>query len=149
MPSTSPILSSVWQKNCGGALPTSGKIRNIRGTWPLLDFGLHIFADYQRTLRGAVDFDDLIVLALRALEADENYLLRLQNRWPYILEDEAQDSGFAARNDAAQRRQPRQLVWGDPNQAINTPFTSADTRYRKTSSPNPNNRDRPTLGARH
>ncbi len=109
------------------------KLRNIRGTWPLLDFGLHIFADYQRSLftRGAVDFDDLIVLALRALEADENYLLRLQNRWPYILEDEAQDSGLL------QEMMLRKLTashgnWvrvGDPNQAINTTFTSADTRY--------------------
>ncbi|MEZ4584189.1 MAG: hypothetical protein R3A10_21585 [Caldilineaceae bacterium] len=44
-----------------------------RGTWPLLDFGLRIYADYQRSLqiRGAVDFDDLIVLALQALRADE------------------------------------------------------------------------------
>lgn len=103
------------------------------GTWPLLDFGLHVYADYQRSLfiRGAVDFDDLIVLALQALDADNDYLERLQQRWPYVLEDEAQDSS------ALQEQMLRLLTanhgnWvrvGDPNQAINTTFTSAETRF--------------------
>ena len=121
-----------------------------RGTWPLLDFGLRIYADYQRSLqiRGAVDFDDLIVLALQALRADEGFLQRLQERWPYVLEDEAQDSSLL------QETMLRMLTnnngnWvrvGDPNQAINTTFTSADTRflrefvdrYREQSRPLPN-----------
>jgi len=103
------------------------------GTWPLLDFGVRIYADYQRSLalRGAVDFDDLILLALQALEADEGFLLRLRDRWPYVLEDEAQDSS------SAQEKMLRLLTgggdnWvrvGDPNQAINTTFTSANTRF--------------------
>ncbi|MBW7882239.1 MAG: ATP-dependent helicase [Caldilineaceae bacterium] len=106
---------------------------NQPGTWPLLEFGLRIYADYERSLavRGAVDFDDLILLAIQALYADEAYLERLQNRWPYILEDEAQDSS------AAQEQMLRLLTgghgnWvrvGDPNQAINTTFTSADTQF--------------------
>jgi DNA helicase-2/ATP-dependent DNA helicase PcrA len=109
------------------------KMEKQSGTWPLLDFGLRIYADYQRSLalRGAVDFDDLILLALQALEADEGYLARLQERWPYILEDEAQDSS------SAQEQMLRLLTgatgnWvrvGDPNQAINTTFTSANTRF--------------------
>ena len=103
------------------------------GTWPLLEVGLQVYADYQRSLalRGAVDFDDLILLALQALQADESYLMRLQERWPYVLEDEAQDSGFA------QEKMLRLLTgatgnWvrvGDPNQAINTTFTSASTKF--------------------
>ncbi|MCB0083748.1 MAG: UvrD-helicase domain-containing protein, partial [Caldilineaceae bacterium] len=65
------------------------KLNAQSGAWPLLDFALHIYADYQRSLfmRGAVDFDDLIVLALQALDADPDYLARLQDRWPYVLED--------------------------------------------------------------
>ncbi len=43
--------------------------------------------------RGAVDFDDLIRLALDALQLDADLLARLRHRWPYVLEDEAQDSG--------------------------------------------------------
>lgn len=103
------------------------------GFFPLIDFGLYIYAVYERSLqvRGAVDFDDLIMLALQALRADEGYCARLQQRWPYILEDEAQDSSLA------QEKMLRLLTaahsnWvrvGDPNQAINTTFTSADTRF--------------------
>jgi DNA helicase-2/ATP-dependent DNA helicase PcrA len=103
------------------------------GLFPLLDFGLYIYAVYARSLevRGAVDFDDLIMLALQALRADDGYLARVQQRWPYILEDEAQDSSLA------QEKMLRLLTaahgnWvrvGDPNQAINTTFTSADTRF--------------------
>jgi len=109
------------------------RLANQSGTWPLLDFGIQIYKDYQHSLytRGAVDFDDLIVLALQALRADDGFLDRLQARWPYVLEDEAQDSS------SLQETMLRLLTndngnWvrvGDPNQAINTTFTSADTRY--------------------
>ena len=61
---------------------------------PLAELGYSIYADYQRALayRGAVDFDDLIRLALTLLQNDEEYLERLRFRYPFILEDEAQDS---------------------------------------------------------
>jgi len=103
------------------------------GTWPLLEFGLRIFTDYQRSLfmRGAVDFDDLIVLALQALDADPDFLARLQERWPYVLEDEAQDSS-ALQEEMLRCLSASHGNWvrvGDPNQAINTTFTSADIRF--------------------
>lgn len=108
-------------------------LRAQSGTWPLLDFGLHVYADYQRSLnyRGAVDFDDLIVLSLRVLESDEGYLGRLQERWPFVLEDEAQDSS-ALQEQLLRRLTNTHHNWvrvGDPNQAINTTFTSASTRF--------------------
>jgi DNA helicase-2/ATP-dependent DNA helicase PcrA len=100
---------------------------------PLVEMGWTIYADYQRALayRGAVDFDDLIRLALQALELDSDFLERLRRRWPYILEDEAQDSS------QLQERILRLLAgpdgnWvrvGDPNQAIYETFTTADPRY--------------------
>jgi superfamily I DNA/RNA helicase len=60
---------------------------------PLAELGYSIYADYQRALayRGAVDFDDLIRLALTLLQNDEEYLSDCF-RYPFILEDEAQDS---------------------------------------------------------
>ncbi|MGD2177259.1 MAG: ATP-dependent helicase, partial [Anaerolineae bacterium] len=63
-------------------------------TLPLAEMGWAIYADYQRALayRGAVDFDDLIRLALEALQRDPELLERLRGQWPYTLEDEAQDS---------------------------------------------------------
>ena len=108
-------------------------LRNQSGTWPLLEMALHVYADYQRSLliRGAVDFDDLILLALRALDADPNFLARLQDRWPYVLEDEAQDSS-SLQEAMLRRLTARSGNWvrmGDPNQAINTTFTSANVRF--------------------
>ncbi len=120
---------------------------------PLAELGYSIYADYQRALayRGAVDFDDLIRLALTLLQNDEEYLERLRFRYPFILEDEAQDSsrtqqkilsllsaGFdenmvsirPAKSGGA--TQPPYEIggnWvrvGDPNQAIFETFTTAD-----------------------
>jgi len=99
---------------------------------PLARFGLEAYEAYQRSLayRGAVDFDDLVRLALTALQTDKDYLKRLRQRWPYILEDEAQDSS------ELQERMLRLLSggqnWvrvGDPNQAINTTFTTSRPEF--------------------
>ncbi|KXK11143.1 MAG: putative ATP-dependent DNA helicase [Chloroflexi bacterium OLB14] len=64
---------------------------------PLAELGYSIYADYQRALayRGAVDFDDLIRLALTLLQTDDEFLERLRYRYPFILEDEAQDSSLS------------------------------------------------------
>ena len=75
--------------------------------------------------------DDLIGLALQALDADDHFLQRLQERWPFVLEDEAQDSS-ALQEELLRRLTASHTNWvrvGDPNQAINTTFTSADTRF--------------------
>jgi DNA helicase-2/ATP-dependent DNA helicase PcrA len=100
---------------------------------PLAKMGCEIYSAYQRALtyRGAVDFDDLIRLALQALELDNDLLERLRLRWPYILEDETQDSS---------RLQEKILAllagadgnWvrvGDPNQAIYETFTTANPEF--------------------
>lgn len=100
---------------------------------PLAEMGAQVYRDYERGLRyrGAVDFQDLIRLALQALESDPEYCARLRNRWPYVLEDEAQDSS------ALQEQILRLLVgpdgnWvrvGDPNQAIYESFTTASPEF--------------------
>ncbi len=99
----------------------------------LADFCLDIYTDYQRALtyRGAVDFDDLIRLSLDVLEQDADYLARLQERWPFILEDEAQDSS-RLQEDLLRLLSSRYGNWvrvGDPNQAIYETFTTANPRY--------------------
>jgi len=115
---------------------------------PLAEMGLAIYADYQRALtyRGAVDFDDLIRLAIELLENDPEYLERLRYRWPYILEDEAQDSSKLQEqilrllagslpgraNDSAAEIKPERGNWvrvGDPNQAIFETFTTASPEH--------------------
>ena len=120
----------------------------IPDPWPLLDMGAAIYADYQHALayRGAVDYDDLIRLALQALQLDGEYLKRLRDRWPYILEDEAQDSSrlqeeilrLLTNSPSSVQRQTRDAGpgqagnWvrvGDPNQAIFETFTTASPKY--------------------
>ncbi len=110
---------------------------------PLAELGWSIYADYQRALayRGAVDFDDLIRLALTLLENDAEYLERLRYRYPFILEDEAQDSSLTQErilsllsgshsaifeeNGGSRRGVGNWVRVGDPNQAIFETFTTA------------------------
>jgi DNA helicase-2/ATP-dependent DNA helicase PcrA len=116
---------------------------------PLVEMGWAIYHDYQRALvyRGAVDFDDLIRLALWALKLDEEYLERLRDRWPFVLEDEAQDSSRLQEEilrllvgpdpSTALRRGSGQgsgqggnwVRVGDPNQAIYETFTTASPEF--------------------
>jgi DNA helicase-2/ATP-dependent DNA helicase PcrA len=100
---------------------------------PLAEMGAEMYADYQRALnyRGAVDFDDLIRLALQALHADDSYLERLRYQWPYILEDEAQDSSRLQEQilGALSGRSGNWVRVGDPNQAIYETFTTANPKY--------------------
>jgi DNA helicase-2/ATP-dependent DNA helicase PcrA len=113
---------------------------------PLARIGVEIYEDYQRSLtyRGAVDFDDLVRLAMEALQSDAEFLKRLRGRWPYILEDEAQDSS-KLQNDML-RLLSNNGNWvrvGDPNQAIYTTFTTADSNFLRQFLAEPDVIDRP------
>ena len=103
---------------------------------PLAEMGAAIYADYQRALayRGAVDFDDLIRLALAALRADETLLARLRERWPFILEDEAQDSSHLQEEILRLLAGPtgNWVRVGDPNQAIYETFTTASPEFLRS-----------------
>jgi DNA helicase-2/ATP-dependent DNA helicase PcrA len=100
---------------------------------PLLEMAITIYEDYQRALsfRGAVDFDDLIRKALDTLESDPQYLRRLSDRWPYILEDEAQDSSQLQEEilRALVGKDGNWVRMGDTNQAIFESFTTASPEY--------------------
>ena len=100
---------------------------------PLAEICQTIFERYESGLRyrGGIDFTDLIRLALRVLRDDRDYLLRLRRRWPWILEDEAQDSSRLQEEILRLLAGPRGN-WarvGDPNQAINESFTTASPHY--------------------
>ncbi|MCJ7733028.1 MAG: UvrD-helicase domain-containing protein, partial [Anaerolineales bacterium] len=101
---------------------------------PLVNLGLDIYSAYQRNLefRGAVDFDDLINKAYQVLTYDSALLNRLQDKWPFILEDEAQDSSLLQQRIlgllADQGNQKNWVRVGDPNQAIYESFTTADPK---------------------
>lgn len=99
----------------------------------LARMGLDIYREYQLGLsyRGAVDFDDLICLALEVIDQDASFLERLRHQWPYILEDEAQDSSFL-QEEILRRLSGPDGNWirvGDPNQSIYHTFTSANPEH--------------------
>jgi DNA helicase-2/ATP-dependent DNA helicase PcrA len=108
----------------------------LAGTVPLTLAGMAVtvYADYQRALvsRGGVDFDDLIRLAHRILELDADFLARLRRQWPYVLEDEAQDSSRSQEDILRLLAGHPEGNWvrvGDTNQAIYHTFTNASPQY--------------------
>lgn len=106
------------------------------GPWPLAEFCIEVYADYQRSLsyRGKVDFDDLVAHAIAALRLDPDYLQRLQHRWPFILEDEAQDSSELQQDllTVLAGPNPNWVRVGDPNQAVYYTFTTANPRLLRS-----------------
>jgi DNA helicase-2/ATP-dependent DNA helicase PcrA len=92
-----------------------------------------IYGRYQSLLtrQAAYDFDDLIWQAVDMLEQRPHLADELRQRWPYVLEDEAQDS-------VPLQETLLQLLTGDdgnlvrvgdPNQAITSTFTAAHPRF--------------------
>ncbi len=122
------------------------------GALPLAEICAEIYDDYDRALayRGAVDFQDLIRLALKVLREESAYRASLQRKWVVILEDEAQDSS------RLQEEILRALAgeggnWvrvGDPNQAIFETFTTADPKHLREfiASDEVNGRELPNSG---
>jgi len=93
--------------------------------------GLDLYAEYNLALqaRRALDFDDLLWQALDALQ-QPGLVQVLRQRWPYLLEDEAQASS-PLQEQLLQALVGDQGNWvrlGHPNQAINSTFTTADPR---------------------
>ena len=100
---------------------------------PLANFCIDCYATYQQSLqeRGEIDFADLMMLAVKALHNDPTYLESLQNRWVYILEDEAQDSS-RLQETMLRLLASKHNNWvrvGDPNQAIYESFTTANPEF--------------------
>ena len=108
-----------------------------------------IYADYQRALayRGAVDYDDLIRLALLALELDGEYLKRLRTAGPTSWRTRRRTAAGCRRRSCAccgtgTRRTGNWVRVGDPNQAIFETFTTASPQL-PAQLPGRGGRDRP------
>ena len=100
---------------------------------PLLHMLSGIYGRYQTILtrQGVLDFDDLIWQAVDLLEQRADFAQKLRQRWPYVLEDEAQDS-VPLQEDLVTQLTGEQGNWvrvGDPNQAITSTFTAAHPRF--------------------
>lgn len=108
------------------------RLRIQPGTWPLLEFALAVHTRYQAYLweLHALDFADLMHYAVEIVDQDVHLCTRLQHQWPFILEDEAQDSSLLQEALLARltRIHGNWVRVGDRNQAIHTTFTGADPR---------------------
>ncbi|TYQ24756.1 ATP-dependent helicase [Pseudanabaena sp. UWO311] len=101
----------------------------------ILAIAAGLYETYERLLRqeGAIDYDDMILGALRVLK-HEGVRKYWQERIFAVFEDEAQDSSplqtelleILAQNPLEGKNLMRV---GDPNQAINSTFTPADPRF--------------------
>ncbi len=99
----------------------------------LLAMNAGIYAIYQAQLirQSVRDFDDLIWDAVDLLETRPSLAAELRERWPYVLEDEAQDSVPLQEVLLTALTGPdgNWVRVGDPNQAITSTFTAAHPRF--------------------
>lgn len=98
-----------------------------------LRIGAEIYQLYQQQVEtiGGLDFDDLVWMAVELLQQYPDLCARYRQRWPLVLEDEAQDS-VPLQEDLLSLLAGPGGNWirvGDPNQAIMSTFTAADPRY--------------------
>ncbi|MFH1569111.1 MAG: ATP-dependent helicase [Gemmatimonadota bacterium] len=95
--------------------------------------GAGLYRAYQEQVEtiGGLDFDDMVRLAVDLLEHQPDLAHRLGERWPVVLEDEAQDS-VPLQEELLGRLTTASGNWirvGDPNQSITSTFTAADPQY--------------------
>ncbi len=104
----------------------------------ILAIAAGLYEQYQNLMRSRdfIDYDDMIVAALRVLENPSACRIE-QNQVFAVFEDEAQDSTplqtklleILARDPDHPNAPPHFIRVGDPNQAINSTFTPADPIY--------------------
>ncbi len=106
--------------------------------YDILTIAAGLYKEYQQLMRSQdlIDYDDLILAALKVLEYPPMQML-WQNQVYGVFEDEAQDSSplqsklisILAGNAGEPNSSPNLVRVGDPNQAINSTFTPADPIY--------------------
>jgi DNA helicase-2/ATP-dependent DNA helicase PcrA len=92
-----------------------------------------IYRRYQNAImeQGAMDFDDLVWGAVDLVSRNPDLVAQLRARWPFVLEDEAQDS-VPLQEALLETLTGVGGNWvrvGDPNQAVMSTFTAADPRF--------------------
>ena len=111
---------------------------NATDSYQILAAAGGLYQQYQEFMRSRnfVDYDDMILAALRVLDYEPMRML-WQNQVFAVFEDEAQDSSplqeklisTLAGNSINPQLPPNLVRVGDPNQAINSTFTPADPIY--------------------
>lgn len=101
----------------------------------ILKIILPIYTEYDRKLKqqGLLDYDDILILAHKALILDEGLRTKFQNKYKYVFEDECQDSNeIQGKIIKLLCKENNNLVRvGDINQSITGTFSSSDPKYFK------------------
>lgn len=105
---------------------------NRRG---ILKIILPIYTEYEKKLKsnGLLDYNDMLILAYKALSSDEDLKIKYQNKYQYVFEDECQDSNeIQGKIIALICEEHNNLVRvGDINQSITGTFSSSDPKFFK------------------
>ena len=105
---------------------------NRRG---ILKIILPIYKEYERRLKanGLLDYDDMLILAYKALSIDEDLKIKYQNKYQYVFEDECQDyNEIQGKIIGLICEEHNNLVRvGDINQSITGTFSSSDPKFFK------------------
>lgn len=131
----------IHEAKSSGLLPTDLRILSEQSGDLVLAIAAGLYEHYQNLLqlRNLIDYDDMILAALRVLE-NESVCQLWQDQVFAVFEDEAQDSTplqtklleilATAPEDREQGSNPKSKInlvrVGDSNQAINSTFTPAD-----------------------
>ncbi|RDY25961.1 ATP-dependent helicase [Romboutsia weinsteinii] len=113
------------------------KLENIisNGHKGMLNIIRPIYRQYDLKLKqhGLLDYDDILILAHKALTVDEDLRAKFQNRYKYVFEDECQDSNqIQGEIIKIICEENNNLVRvGDINQSITGTFSSSDPKYFK------------------
>ena len=138
-------LEQVMEQWINGELDTQPTNLSIPN--PLLSMLTGIYQRYQTSVatQGALDFDDLVLQAANLLERNPGVVQALRHRWPFVLEDEAQDSVPLQETLLGTLTGPagNWVRVGDPNQAITSSFTSAHPRHFRAFLAHPSVVERP------
>ncbi|WP_129723130.1 ATP-dependent helicase [Xylanivirga thermophila] len=128
-----PFISYI--KVAGWSPDKLDDVLNENGHFFMLDWCAEVYRMYQAELsiRGVLDFDDILANALYALERYPDILEKYQNRYGYIFEDEAQDSTPIQQKMLMLlcKTHGNLVRVGDGNQAIMSTFTASDPKLFK------------------
>ena len=136
-----PDLASnvIHEAKSSGLLPSSLQLsQEPSDEYEILAIAAGLYEQYQNLMRSRdlIDYDDMILAALRVLENPSARAFE-QKQVFAVFEDEAQDSTplqtklleILATDPDYPHQPPNLIRVGDPNQAINSTFTPADPIY--------------------
>jgi DNA helicase-2/ATP-dependent DNA helicase PcrA len=125
-PKTTPPITA-WKKEWMTSDANKNQVLKVQKSLPKLRALNHIYSLYLQVMEKAelIDFDDMIMQVVHAIEVNDDLRFDLQEKYQYIMVDEFQDTNMAQMrilhnltNNPVVEDNPNILVVGDDDQAI-------------------------------